>query len=94
MGLPAGPISLAESHTLVWLIGTPPPGLAEEISGTGAAIQTSGGDPMATLVHIQRLAVALALQRDLDPDRPRNLTRSVVLSANSSHRGARDAARW
>jgi glucosamine 6-phosphate synthetase-like amidotransferase/phosphosugar isomerase protein len=35
---------------------------------------------MAELVMIQRLAVALATTRGLDPDTPRNLTRSVVLS--------------
>jgi glucosamine 6-phosphate synthetase-like amidotransferase/phosphosugar isomerase protein len=34
---------------------------------------------MATLVLVQRLAVALAVARGLDPDHPRNLTRSVVL---------------
>jgi fructoselysine-6-P-deglycase FrlB-like protein len=34
---------------------------------------------MATLVLVQRLAVALAAARGLDPDNPRNLTRSVVL---------------
>lgn len=36
-------------------------------------------DPMADLVVAQRLAVRLAKDRDLDPDRPQNLTRSVVL---------------
>ena len=75
-----GPISLAEPHTLVWSLGTPPPGLVEQIAATGASVQVSPGDPMATLVHIQRLAVSLALHRGLDPDAPRNLTRSIVLS--------------
>jgi CRISPR-associated protein Cas5a/b/c len=28
---------------------------------------------------VQRLAVALAAARGLDPDRPRNLSRSVIL---------------
>ncbi|MEU8349142.1 sugar isomerase [Streptomyces sp. NPDC048845] len=36
-------------------------------------------DPLADLVRAQRLAVALAEARGADPDRPRNLTRSVVL---------------
>ncbi len=75
-----GPISLAEPHTLVWSIGTPPTGLADEIMATGAGVQVSPGDPMATLVQIQRLAVALALHRGLNPDAPRHLTRSIVLS--------------
>ncbi len=74
-----GPISLAEPHTLVWSIGVPPPGLAGQIRGTGASLQVSEGDPLATLVHVQRLAVALALHRGLDPDAPRHLTRSIVL---------------
>ncbi len=75
-----GPISLAEPHTLVWSIGTPPAGLADQITATGASVQISAGDPLATLVHIQRLAIGLALHRGLDPDHPRNLTRSIVLS--------------
>ncbi len=36
-------------------------------------------DPMAELVCIHRTAVALAEAHGLDPDRPRHLTRSVVL---------------
>lgn len=76
-----GPISLAEPHTLVWSIGALPPGLAEQIQATGASLQVSTGDPVAALVHVQRLAVALALHRGLDPDQPRHLTRSIVLDA-------------
>jgi len=34
---------------------------------------------MAELVRVHRLALALARARGLDPDRPRNLTRSVIL---------------
>ena len=37
-------------------------------------------DPMADLIVAQRFAVLLATSQGLDPDRPRNLTRSVVLS--------------
>jgi fructoselysine-6-P-deglycase FrlB-like protein len=37
-------------------------------------------DPMADLVIAQRVAVLLATSRGLDPDRPRNLSRSVVLT--------------
>jgi len=39
----------------------------------------TGNHPLADLVVIQRLAVALARSRGLDPDQPRNLSRSVVL---------------
>jgi glucosamine 6-phosphate synthetase-like amidotransferase/phosphosugar isomerase protein len=34
---------------------------------------------MTELVKVQRLAVALATAKGLDPDRPRNLSRSVIL---------------
>ncbi|HEX8346394.1 MAG TPA: sugar isomerase [Actinoplanes sp.] len=37
-------------------------------------------DPMADLVVAQRFAVLLATSQGLDPDTPRNLTRSVVLA--------------
>jgi fructoselysine-6-P-deglycase FrlB-like protein len=37
-------------------------------------------DPMADLVLAQRVAVLFATSQGLDPDRPRNLTRSVVLT--------------
>ncbi|WP_433827521.1 SIS domain-containing protein [Actinoplanes sp. CA-015351] len=36
-------------------------------------------DPMADLILAQRVAVLLATTQGLDPDNPRNLTRSVVL---------------
>jgi fructoselysine-6-P-deglycase FrlB-like protein len=74
-----GPISLAEPRTLVWLLTEPPAGLVDDITATGARVQVGQGDPLAVLVRIQRMAVALALHRGLDPDAPRNLTRSIVL---------------
>ncbi|MFY1634519.1 SIS domain-containing protein [Solwaraspora sp. WMMB335] len=37
-------------------------------------------DPMADLILAQRFAVALATSRGLDPDNPRHLSRSVVLT--------------
>jgi fructoselysine-6-P-deglycase FrlB-like protein len=75
-----GPISVADERSAVWLFGDPPDGLVDEIEQTSAAVVTSDLDPMAQLVVAQRLAVALAGQRGLDPDSPRNLTRSIVLS--------------
>jgi fructoselysine-6-P-deglycase FrlB-like protein len=74
-----GPISLAEAHTLVWFLTPPPAGLADQITATGASVQTPIAGPLAELVRVQRLAVGLALHRGLDPDRPRNLTRSIIL---------------
>jgi fructoselysine-6-P-deglycase FrlB-like protein len=35
---------------------------------------------MADLVRAQRLAVALAERKALDPDAPRRLTRSIILA--------------
>jgi fructoselysine-6-P-deglycase FrlB-like protein len=78
-----GPISVAQPGTVVWALSPLPPGLAEEVLATGAELVAGSLDPMAELVRIQRLAVALAAARGLDPDRPRNLSRSVVLSADA-----------
>jgi fructoselysine-6-P-deglycase FrlB-like protein len=75
-----GPISVAGPGTVVWALGAVDPGVLEDAAATGATIVGGELDPMAELVRIQRTAVALAEHRGLDPDRPRNLTRSVVLS--------------
>lgn len=79
-----GPIAIAEPGRLVWCFGAPAPGLAQDIEATGAGLVTSDLDPMAQLVVAQRLAVGLAAARGLDPDHPRSLTRSVVLSEQTS----------
>jgi len=75
-----GPISLADPATLVWSLGPVEAELLEDVRATGAHVIEGRLDPMAELVMIQRAAVALAEARGLDPDRPRNLSRSVVLS--------------
>jgi fructoselysine-6-P-deglycase FrlB-like protein len=77
-----GPIAIAESGRAVWAFGPPVAGLAEDIARTGAHLVNDDLDPVADLVRAQLLAVARAAARGLDPDRPRNLTRSVVLSAH------------
>jgi len=76
-----GPIAIAAPGRAVWSFGPPPPGLAGEVSATGARFvgESATLDPMAELIRAQRFAVALAQHRGLDPDAPRNLTRSVVL---------------
>ncbi|MER7012238.1 SIS domain-containing protein [Saccharopolyspora sp. NPDC000359] len=75
-----GPISIAEPGRATWMFGEPPTGLADEVAAAGADFLASGQrDPMAHLVLAQRVAVAAAVQRELDPDRPRNLTRSIIL---------------
>jgi glucosamine--fructose-6-phosphate aminotransferase (isomerizing) len=75
-----GPVSVAGPSSLVWILGTPDGAVAEDVRATGATVRTAEFDPMAELVLIQRTAVALAQSRGLDPDHPRHLTRSVVLS--------------
>ena len=46
---------------------------------TGATLLDAEAEPLASLVLAHRLAISLAHLRGLDPDNPRNLTRSVVL---------------
>jgi fructoselysine-6-P-deglycase FrlB-like protein len=75
-----GPISITDARSAVWFLTSPPPSLPEEVAATQALVLTPTGDPMAELVRVQRLSVALAAAQGLDPDRPRNLSRSVILS--------------
>lgn len=80
-----GPVSVAEPGRLVWMFGDTPAGLAHDVSATGATfVQGQGLDPLAQLVIAQRLANAIAEHYELDPDRPRNLTRSVILQPSST----------
>ncbi|MFD2467518.1 SIS domain-containing protein [Amycolatopsis silviterrae] len=75
-----GPIAIAQPGRLVWSLGPAPAGLAEDVARTGARFVHHDLDPLAALVVAQRFAVALAARRGLDPDRPRSLTRSVILA--------------
>ena len=76
-----GPISIAAPGRVTWQFGEAPEGLAADVAATGARFETSTLDPMAELVRAQRVALARARARGLDPDQPRNLTRSVILEA-------------
>jgi CRISPR-associated protein Cas5a/b/c len=75
-----GPISIAAPGRAVWIFGPAPSGLAEEIARTGAHVEHSPLDPLADLVRAHRLAEAVATARGLNPDHPRNLDRSVILT--------------
>ncbi|MFJ8716109.1 SIS domain-containing protein [Streptomyces violaceus] len=75
-----GPISVTTQGTATWMFGNAPEGLAEQVRGTGALWIAGTLDPLAELVRAQRLAVAVAASRGLDPDSPRHLTRSVILA--------------
>ncbi|MFJ5289336.1 SIS domain-containing protein [Streptomyces sp. NPDC088348] len=74
-----GPISITTEGTATWMFGEAPEGLAEQVGSTGGMWVAGGLDPLAELVRAQRLAVAIAATRGLDPDSPRHLTRSVIL---------------
>ncbi|MCF6523766.1 SIS domain-containing protein [Streptomyces sp. JJ36] len=76
-----GPVSITGPGRVVWVFGPLPDGLDRDVAAAGGTLVADGAalDPMADLVRVQRLAVTLAAARGLDPDRPRNLTRSVVL---------------
>ncbi|WP_336320814.1 SIS domain-containing protein [Streptomyces lavendofoliae] len=77
-----GPISITGPGRVTWVFGDVPEGLAEDVARVGGTLRAhASADPMADLVRAQRLAVAVAEARGLDPDRPRNLTRSVILSS-------------
>lgn len=75
-----GPISITDAHSAVWFLSAAPTGLPQEVGGTGAVVVEPVGDPMAELVRVQRLGVALAARKGLNPDEPRNLSRSVILA--------------
>jgi fructoselysine-6-P-deglycase FrlB-like protein len=76
-----GPIAVTGPGSVVWLLGPAPDGLADEVAATGGVPWQGQEDPLAELVRVHRLAATLARTRGLDPDRPRNLTRSVILSS-------------
>ncbi|WP_406861712.1 sugar isomerase [Streptomyces sp. HUAS MG47] len=74
-----GPIAIAAPGRVTWAFGEVPEGLAGDVARAGGTLLGSPLDPMADLIRAQRLAVALAEAQGHDPDRPRNLTRSVIL---------------
>jgi fructoselysine-6-P-deglycase FrlB-like protein len=82
MELRHGPISVLAPGSVVWFFGEGPAGLVDDVRATGARIISSREDPMVDLVRAQRVAVAAAERRGLDPDAPRNLTRSIVLDGS------------
>ena len=76
-----GPLAVAHPGSLVWILGAADDDLARDIRTTGAVVvQSTGEDPLIELALAQRFAVRVAESRGLDPDQPRHLTRSIVLS--------------
>jgi len=77
-----GPIAIAGPGRVVWLLGAPPDGLTDEVAAAGGLAwhaRETRDAPLAELVRVHRLAASIARARGLDPDQPRNLTRSVIL---------------
>ena len=75
-----GPISVSDENTVVWALGEVPADLLADARRTGATVITSDADPLAGLIGAQRLAAALAEHKGIDPDQPRALARSVILT--------------
>ncbi|GAA2605197.1 SIS domain-containing protein [Paractinoplanes durhamensis] len=75
-----GPVAVAGRNSLVWSFGATPIELDDVAREAGATAYRNKKDPLAQLVLAQRFALAMAAHRGLDPDRPRLLTRSVVLT--------------
>lgn len=74
-----GPLAVAGPGSLVWMIGPHDDKLVDQIEAVGAQVVTSSHDPLIELAQAQRLAVAVAELRGLNPDTPRHLTRSIIL---------------
>lgn len=76
-----GPIAIAAPGRVTWQFGAAPEGLQAQVEATGARFVQHPIDPLAELVRVHRVALERSLARGLDPDQPRNLTRSVILDA-------------
>jgi fructoselysine-6-P-deglycase FrlB-like protein len=74
-----GPISIAAPGRMTWLFGDEPQGLRADVERTGGRFIATGQEAMAELVRAQKVSLERARLRGLNPDLPRNLTRSVVL---------------
>ena len=57
-----------------------PAGLDEDVRATGAHFEHRAIDPLADLLRVHRLCLAKAEQAGVDPDRPRHLSRSIILT--------------
>jgi len=74
-----GPIAIAAPGRITWQFGAAPEGLDAQVAATGGRWVQHPIDPLADLVRLHRVALDRALAKGLNPDEPRNLTRSVIL---------------
>ena len=75
-----GPAAVTGEGSVVWVFGPAPTGLVDDIALAGGLAWTADADPMAALVRVHLVALEKARAAGLDPDQPRNLTRSVILA--------------
>ncbi len=78
-----GPISIAAPGRVTWLFGTQPEGLDNDMAVTGALYIHTDKHPLAELARVHKVTLERARVRGLNPDLPRNLTRSVILDASA-----------
>ncbi len=76
-----GPVSISAPGRVVWAFGDLVEGFADDIAVTGADLLHSPIDALADLLRVHLLCVVRARAAGLDPDQPRNLSRSIILSA-------------
>ncbi len=74
-----GPRSISAPDRVVWAFGELVDGFADDVAATGAELIHSPIDAMADLLRVHRLCAVRARAAGLDPDQPRNLTRSIIL---------------
>lgn len=75
-----GPISIAAPNRVTWMIGEEPEGLAKDMVRTGALYINNDVHPLAELARVHRVTLDRARARGMNPDAPRNLSRSVILA--------------
>ncbi|MCP2046101.1 SIS domain-containing protein [Paenarthrobacter histidinolovorans] len=78
-----GPISIAAPGRVTWLFGAQPEGLDQDMAATGALYIHTDKHPLAELARVHKVTLERARVRGLNPDLPRNLTRSVILDASA-----------
>ncbi|MGO4435629.1 SIS domain-containing protein [Paenarthrobacter sp. RAF9] len=78
-----GPISIAAPGRVTWLFGAQPEGLDNDMAVTGALYVHTDKHPLAELARVHKVTLERARVRGLNPDLPRNLTRSVILDASA-----------
>ncbi|MGL3806570.1 SIS domain-containing protein [Paeniglutamicibacter sp. R2-26] len=78
-----GPISIAAPNRVTWMLGNEPEGLSGDMVRTGALYINNGVHPLAELARIHRVTLDRARARGMNPDAPRNLTRSVILTEDA-----------